>query len=103
MNKLNLTHDEYWEKYPVEEVSSEELDIPKEHQITFEYPEVLRDCRAGDTIGFYTDGVTTYFETSGEYQNAGMFKFSDKIFTDMELYEFIYNCFRMQIEDYVDE
>ena len=91
--------EKFLEKYPVEEATSEDYDIPTEHQITFRYPEVLRDCRAGELIDFYNDGVNTYFETSGEYQNAGMFKFSNKICTDIELYEFIYNFFKVLIKE----
>jgi len=96
MNNLNLTHDEYWEKYPVDEATPEDYDIPKECQITFTYPKVLRECRMGETISFYTDGVSTYFETSGEWTNAGLFKFWNKVYTDMELYEFVYNLFIIQ-------
>ena len=100
MKNLNLTCEEFFEKRPAEEVSLEDLDVPKKYQITFKYPEVLREYGDGDTIDFSNDGVNTYFETSGAYQNAGMFKFSNKIYTDMELYEYVYNHFRVLIEDY---
>ena len=97
MNKL--TEDRYFRKYPIEEAHLADYGTPKKSQITFNFPEVLKEEGGGDYINFYNDGVSTYFEIAGAYQNCGLFTFNNKIYTDMELYEFVYNFFSRQIED----
>ena len=92
--------DEFINKYPVEEATCEEYDYDKAlHSIIFPYPEILQKHGCGELISFWTDGINTYFETSGEKpSNAGVFKLP-RVLTDMELYEFVVADFKRQIED----
>ena len=41
MKNLNLTCEEFFEKRPAEEVSLEDLDVPKKYQITFHLKDMI--------------------------------------------------------------
>ena len=87
------TFDEWVTKFPWEELPVE-WDLIKEenddhrHQVTLTYPAPLRENRTGDYLEFWNDGVNTFHETSGAYDNAGVFVICNKIFTDQELHEY---------------
>tara|TARA_R110000824_G_scaffold43373_2_gene127035 strand:- start:412 stop:699 length:288 start_codon:yes stop_codon:yes gene_type:complete len=93
-----MNEQEYHEKYPFQEASSEDYDKELTTQITFRYPEVLRKRMMGDYLEFQHDEESTYVETSGEWSNAGMFVVRGKRYSDMELYESAVAFFELQID-----
>ena len=88
----------FCEKYPFEECNEEEYNKEKTLQIEFTYPKELRDCHAGQEMIFKYDEENTYVETVGEWDNAGMFVHRGKRYTDIELYEYVLEFFKIQIE-----
>ena len=63
-------------------------------QLTLRYPKVLRESRTGVDLTFYTNGHDTYYETSGEYDNAGPFLAADRTFSDSVLYDIAVEWFK---------
>jgi hypothetical protein len=47
---------------------------------------------------FEYDEENTYVETAGEWDNAGMFVHRGKRYTDIELYEYVLEFFKIQLE-----
>jgi len=87
------TFDEWVTKFPWAELPSDWELIREEngdhkHQLTLKYPAPLRKNRTGDYLEFWNDGVNTFHETSGAYDNAGVNIIRNKIYTDQELYEY---------------
>ena len=93
-----MNEQEYHEKYPLQEASSEDYDKELTTQITFRYPEVLRKRMMGEYLEFQHDEESTYVETSGEWSNAGMFVARGKRYSDMELYTSAVVFFELQID-----
>ena len=89
--------DAFGEKYPFEECASEDYDKERTHQIQFTYPKKLRDGKAGQWMDFEYDEENTYVETAGEWSNAGMFVHYGKRYSDIELYEYVIEFFKIEL------
>jgi hypothetical protein len=89
--------DAFCEKYPFEECDSEDYEKELTPQIQFTYPKKLRDSMSGETMYFEYDEENTYVETAGEYTNAGMFVHRGKRYSDIELYEYVIEFFKIQL------
>ena len=98
------TFDEWVTKFPWDELPYN-WDLIKEenddhrHQLSLPYHEPLRKNGTGDYLNFWNDGVNTFHETSGAYQNAGVYYIPNKIFTDQELYEYAVETFNRFLND----
>jgi len=90
--------DAFCKKYPFEECAHEDYEKERTHQIEFTYPKKLRDSMSGDSMCFEYDEENTYVETAGEWDNAGMFVHRGKRYSDIELYEYAIEFFRLQID-----
>tara|TARA_R100000789_G_scaffold96996_2_gene99140 strand:- start:3519 stop:3842 length:324 start_codon:yes stop_codon:yes gene_type:complete len=93
-----LQYGEFAEKHPFEECNEEDYNKEKTHQIEFIYPKELQRCLAGQVMIFKYDEENTYVETVGEWDNAGMFVHRGKRYTDIELYEYVLEFFKIQLE-----
>ena len=89
--------DAFCEKYPFEECDSEDYDKELTHQIKFIYPKKLRDSMSGGWMAFEYAEENTYVETAGEWSNAGMFVHRGKRYSDIELYEYAIEFFKIQL------
>mgnify|MGYP003135541386 CR=1 FL=1 len=98
------TFDEWVTKFPWDELPYDwESNNKVQQQLTLTYPKPLRENRTGDFIEFWNDGVNTFHETSGAYQNAGVFVIYNKLFTDQELYEYAVETFHRYLTDTWDD
>tara|TARA_R110002020_G_scaffold13250_4_gene47770 strand:- start:442 stop:750 length:309 start_codon:yes stop_codon:yes gene_type:complete len=67
-------------------------------QLELPYLQELHDSGCGYLLQFYTNGVSTYFETLGEYNNAGPWLARGKLFSDLELYEIAIDWFKYNLK-----
>tara|TARA_R100000306_G_C4374177_1_gene141252 strand:+ start:1596 stop:1904 length:309 start_codon:yes stop_codon:yes gene_type:complete len=67
-------------------------------QLELPYPQELHDSGCGYMLQFYTNGVSTYHETLGEYNNAGPWLARGKLYTDFQLYEIAVDWFKCTLE-----
>jgi hypothetical protein len=93
MNKDEL----HAKKYPFEECTEEDYEKERTVQIEFTYPKKLRECLSGQVMIFEYDEENTYVETAGEWENAGMFVHRGKRYSDIELYEYVTEFFKIQL------
>ena len=95
--KLQDRIDAFSEKYLFEECDSEDYEKERTHQIEFTYPKKLRDSMSVDSMCFEYDEENPYGETAGEWTNGGMFVHRGKRYSDIELYEYVIEFFKIQL------